>query len=289
MRLLPIAVVVLLGMTGCSDADDGRAPDPTGRETPSSPDDGSTTTSPPDEEPTTPVTVGRFDLPEGPVPADLAALEAEIDAALDDADVADIGPGIGAGEGLMYVSLRLGREHIADALVARYGDKLRVDVGGMPWPLDAADELFTPCEPLPAADAPAGITAKVRPDDTEVEFADAPRGTLVVSNDTDAEVLVGWGGGGVDGYLVRPGTDEPVARFIGARTMELRTTPVPPGGESEPIDLLVGAVSCTPETGTAVQPGRYELVAIVSISGSLESGEYWTLRSERTEIVVSAP
>ena len=64
----------------------------------------------------------------GPVPTDPAAVRAEIEGAVDPGDLA----GIHDISGTVYVSVPLGREEIADGLVARHGDLVRVDVGGIP-------------------------------------------------------------------------------------------------------------------------------------------------------------
>jgi hypothetical protein len=186
--------------------------------------------------------------------------------------------------GTVYVSVRLGREQIADELVARYGDAVRVDVGGISWPLDDADAMFGGCaDPLPAADAAEGLSAEVTPAHDEVEVGETITGTVVLTNATTGPVTFGWGGAGVRGHLVRPGTDRPVGMFVGAETMQFVSTPAPAGGRSEPVPVLAGVVSCTPRAHTAVPPGRYDLVAVLH----LEDGR--TVRSTPVPIVVSTP
>jgi hypothetical protein len=272
MRQILLAVVVLFGMVACSDDGDGDPAKaaPSDRDVPSS-------------ELERPVTAGSYAAPTGPVPTDLAAIRAEIEAAVDEPDLLNIGEGNGPGAGRMYVSLPLGREHIADQLLARYGDVLRVDVGGLPWPLDD-EAMFAGCaDPLPAGDPIEGLSAVLSPGSTEVALGEAVTGSVVLTNATAEPVAFTWGGAGVRGHLVRPGTDEPVGMFIGAETMQLVTTPAPAEGTSEPVALVVGVVSCRPQVHTAVQPGRYDLVTVLH----LEDGR--SVRSAPVEIIVAAP
>jgi len=216
----------------------------------------------------------------GPVPTDPAAVRAEIEGAVDPGDLA----GIHDISGTVYVSVPLGREEIADGLVARHGDLVRVDVGGIPWPLDDADTMFAGCaDPLPAGDAIEGLSAEVTPAHDEVAVGEHVTGTIVLVNATDEPVAFGWGGAGVRGHLVRPGTDRPVAMYVGAETMQYVSTTAPAGGRSEPVPVLAGVVSCAPRTHTAVPPGRYDLVAVLH----LEDGR--TIRSTPVAIVVSTP
>jgi hypothetical protein len=273
MRQLLLAVVVLFGMVACSDDGETRPAQTTPQED-----------EVPSSEAPLRVTAGRYDAPTGPVPADLAGIQAEIEASLDAPDLLNIGEGTGQGAGLMFVYLRLGREHIADQLIARYGDVLRVAVGDMPWPLIEEHRSFDSCaDPLPAGDAIDGLSAKVTVTEDEVKLGEEIAGSVVLTNDTTDPVVFTWGGAGVRGYLVEPGTDEPVGMFTGMETAQLSATPAPAGGESEPIRLVVGVVSCTPTVHTAVPPGRYEVVAVLN----LEDGR--TIRSAPAEVVISLP
>jgi hypothetical protein len=207
-----------------------------------------------------------------------AGVRAEIEGAIGGEDLT----GIHELSGTVYVSVRLGREQVADGLVARYGDAVRVDVGGIPWPLDDTDVMFAACaDPLPAGDAVEGLSAEVTPTHDEVAVGETVTGTVVLTNATGEAVTFGWGGAGVRGHLVRPGTDRPVGIHVGAETMQFVSTPAPAGGRSEPVPVLAGVVSCTPRAHTAVPPGRYDLVAVLH----LEDGR--TVRSRPTPIVVS--
>jgi hypothetical protein len=221
-----------------------------------------------------------FDHLNGPVPTDPAAVRAEIEAAAGRDDLA----GIHEVSGRLFVSLPLGREQIADALVARHGDLVRVDVGGIPWPLDDVDAMFAGCaDPLPGGDAIDGLSAEVTPTHDEVEVGENVTGTVVLTNATREPVTFGWGGAGVRGYLVQPGSDRPVGMYVGAETMQFVSTPAPAGGASKPVPVLAGAASCNPRIHTAVPPGPYDLVAVLH----LEDGR--TVRSARAAIVVSTP
>jgi len=111
-----------------------------------------------------------------------ADVRAEIEGAVDPEDLA----GIHEFSGTVFVSVPLGRERIADDLVARYGDAVRVDVGGISWPLDEADPMFSACaDPLPAGDAVAGLSAEVTPTHDEVAVGENVTGTVVLTNATD--------------------------------------------------------------------------------------------------------
>lgn len=272
MRTLVLFLLTLTTVAACSDGDGERRASSSSSSAPSS--------SSPPEEPMA-VTTGSYDPPEGPVPRDPAAIQTEIRAALDARDHHGIGEGTGPGAGRIYVPLRLGREHIADQLLARYGDRIRVDVGGLPWPLTDTEAFERCADPLPAGDAADGLSATVTPSTTTMELGGELTASVVLRNDTSEPVAFGWGGAGVDGHLVRPGSDEPVGMFVGAQTMQFVTTPAEPGGVSEPVNVVIGLFSCTPELHTAVPPGTYELIVILRLMDER------TIRSEPVEITIT--
>jgi hypothetical protein len=225
-------------------------------------------------------TAGTFDHPDGPPPDDLTATRDEIETGLGPADAV----GIAGGGDTIFVSLRPGREGIADDLLGRFGDRVQVDVGGIPWPMGEVVEALEGCgDPLPAGDEVDGVTAEVTPRAAEVPLGGDITGSVVVTNAGLGPVTVEWGGAGLPAHLMRPGTDAPVGAFLGMQTMQIVHATVAPGTDSEPLPIVVGVTSCTPRNGTAVQPGRYDLVAVVPLADGR------TLRSAPAEITVTAP
>lgn len=220
--------------------------------------------------PNLPVTIGTVDLPAGAAPSDLPRVRSEIEAAVSWRDMVSIGNSFEA----VHVALRPGRERIADALIDRYGGHVQVDVSGIPWPPSQGGVAPKGCNAeLPATGAVRGLSASVAPDRPTFEVGREVTGKVTVLNDTDAAVAVTWGGSGVAGYLLKPGTARPAAVLSGLQTLQLVVNEVPAGTASAPIPVFAGVASCDPGRGTALQPGDYDLVAVVSLAdgGSFSS------------------
>lgn len=244
------------------------------------PPTGPTTTSTVPIDPDVVYTIGTVVLPTGPIPDTPQGINAEILAAVGQEDLAGYvpdhpGPIVG-------IDLQPGREGIAAALVARYGDRISVRVGYLWWPLSPETPPYD-CAPLLAGATPDGVTAELELDRSTVDLGELVTGNLTVQNDSDIEVRVGYGAW-IDGYVVRPGTATPVALFRGPVPLPASSRTAPPGGSTGPMPVVAGVHSCTPLTGTALRPGEYEVIARY---GVMPSGEL--LLSEPVPLTVRVP
>lgn len=209
------------------------------------------------------VTIGTVELPTGPIPDTPQAINAEILAAVALGDLAGYTPDHPGP--VVTIDLLAGREGIADALVARYGDRIAVRVGNLPWP-PATEPPAYDCPTL-VGSAPEGITVELELDRSTVPVGELIRGTVVVRNETATTAGVSYGAW-VVAHVVRRGTTTPVAaNFGGGMPAVLQGADAPPGGVTEPMPAMAGIGSCTPGAGTALQPGDYEVIAVVGVSG----------------------
>ena len=91
---------------------------------------------------------------------------------------------------------------------------------------------------------------------------------MIVRNDSDKDIILNEF---VESYLVDPQTGDLAGVYTGGFPANLVTQPLPAHSSSERLPTFAGVTSCTPSRGTAVQPGRYEVVAIPSVAGDISA------------------
>lgn len=209
-----------------------------------------------------PATRGSLELPDGPAPTAPEAVLAELNPLI---DVADLESTLMLTLDGVAVWLRPGREHLAAAIFERYGETVDLRVGGAPWPADPGAATPSTCSaPIPDASV-AGVDAVLEVADARQRVGEGFEGTLVVHNGSESELRLSFDGNGAEVFVVQPGSNEVEGRYTGARLTRLESQNLPPGATGDPVRAYSGVASCRPEAGTAVQPGQYELVAVVRL------------------------
>lgn len=171
--------------------------------------------------------------------------------------------GNGTGFGLctggpVVVTLRPGREWLAQRLTTTYGTKVVVNIVGVHW--TGHPTRSQNCGDLPKPKAtPKGLTIRYIPRATSVTSGSVFAGTVRFTNAGPGTGSATYGGGSFVAKIVRPGTRDVVGVFSGARTDTLRFVTVSPG-QSEMAPVIGGTERCDGGVGSALPPGKYDVV-----------------------------
>jgi hypothetical protein len=187
------------------------------------------------------------------------------------------------------IELAAWAEAEAGELYRRFGDRVSLTVGALPYPPGRPSR-----RPVPSPERPADLLG---PEEADVGL-DGPavvrsghtlRHGLLVSNRSGAELAVATNGQ-VTAVVVDPGSGEVVGGFAGAQFLPLITFRVPPAG-TERIPLLIGTASFTPRLGYAVPPGNWGLHAtldLVPAGAGRESAERLRRRTPVLPLTITA-
>jgi hypothetical protein len=190
---------------------------------------------------------------------------AELRAAVDQLNASRVRPGtLEVSPGMPYVALGLppGSESLADTLLARHGELLRIEIAGRAYIPTGCDEPKPVVSCPPLTDTPLVFTStvafglEVQPtlrQDLEGE------GTLVIYN-TGNEAIAGYGSGsGGSGIVLDRTTRLMVGAFGGSFTADLHEWRIEPGATLR-FPFRYSAAACGGESAS-LPPGEY-LVSI---------------------------
>src|SRR5215475_643505 len=146
---------------------------------------------------------------------------------------------------------------VAEDLHRRFGNSVRLTVGGLPYPPGRErDRLLDHLLRHPPGELLGQREAEVRLDGpAAVRSGQTLRHGLLLRNLTDRVLLIATNGN-LTAVVVDPRTGQVVGGFAGAQTMPLIMFPVSPG-DTERIPLLIGTASFRPDLGYAVPPGSW--------------------------------
>jgi hypothetical protein len=190
-------------------------------------------------------------------PSRIAQTENEI-RALAGARFAGVGQ---CGRDLLLLTLTPGSEATARQVRDRFGLSVQIMVGLTVW--NGATGRSPRCPPLPAdAVAPPGYTATVDLDSSVVVSGDDLEGRVVVRNTGTTAVRVATVQP-IELQLVVPGTRRVVGTYAGA-IAGTGYAPLLAPGQSQAIPVAAGTARCDGGIGSALPPGRYEAVGLLS-------------------------
>lgn len=177
--------------------------------------------------------------------------------------------GIGqCGRDLLVVTLTPGSEATARQVRDRFGLSVQIMVGLTVW--NGKPGRSPRCPSLPAdAAAPQGYTATVDLDSSVVASGQDLHGHVVVRNTGPTALRVATVQP-IELQLVAPHTRRVVGTYAGA-IAGTGYAPLLAPGQSEAIPVAAGTARCDGGVGSALPPGRYEAVGLLSgptITGS---------------------
>ncbi len=170
--------------------------------------------------------------------------------------------GIGqCAHGLLFLSLTPGSESTARRVRARFGPSVQIMVGFTHW--DGKPGRSPKCPAIPAdAEPQRGITATLHLDTTTIASGANLDGHILFRN-------VGTSPARVDTVqpitveLVKPRTRQVAGAYAGA-VAGTGYSPLLAPGQTQTVQIVGGTGRCDGGIGSAVPPGRYEAVGLVS-------------------------
>ncbi len=169
---------------------------------------------------------------------------------------------IGQGKDVIVVGVAPGEERLAARLLKRFGNKLKVDVGGTRYCRTTA--IRPMCPPLTTAAGPPGLHLRLHLTPTKLSAWAAARGgiraSLVARNDGTTPIKVQPDGQPILASVVRPGTDHVIGEHAGLVLGTALAFTLAPG-EARAIRVAVGTWRCDGHRGTALPPGVYGIRA----------------------------
>ena len=161
---------------------------------------------------------------------------------------------VGNGASSVMVDLLPGREALASRVLARFGDIVEIEIGETVY--CGGPGTSRRCDDVPGSDAlPPGLSLNLRLDRSSIKATEGLGGELVIRNDSPT-LFEMEPGQPLMAEIVLPGTRTVVGTYSGAiagtgYNLTLRN------GQSDKIDVIVGASRCDGEPGSALPPGRY--------------------------------
>jgi hypothetical protein len=169
--------------------------------------------------------------------------------------------GVGESGGHVHVDLRADGEPLAAELRARYGDAVRLRVGGAPYPPSDSPTTSIACDIGAIDEWPQGVSASLDLEDDVIASGKHGRGTVTIINESDERFREELGEPEV-GWVFEQGWNTPVGMFTGAIAGEGRNVDLAPG-EQASLTMVFGTASCDPSQGYALPPGIYDVRAVL--------------------------
>jgi hypothetical protein len=196
-----------------------------------------------------------------PVPPQRIAQTESAVRALAGARFAGIGP---CGRDLLVVTLTPGSEATARQVRDRFGLSVQILVGLTVW--NGKPGRSPRCPPLPAdATAPQGYTATADLDSSVVVSGQDLNGHVEVRNTGTTALRIATVQP-IELQLVVPETRRVVGTYAGA-IAGTGYAPLIAPGQSQAIPIVAGTARCDGGIGSALPPGRYEAVGLMSGPG----------------------
>jgi len=169
---------------------------------------------------------------------------------------------VGQGVGPVEVFLTETEEAMAGELVARYGDAVRVTVGLLPYPLEAASSV---CQAPVGDESPAGLEMTIVPLDEPLTSTGVQPVTFKVQLTNAGDAPIQFVSGTASGTIL-----DANGRVVGsAANIAIEDVGIPVDlspRASTTLPGVVGLASCDPRLGYALPPGEYQLLASVHYS-----------------------
>ncbi|HEY0519974.1 MAG TPA: hypothetical protein VGC84_10825 [Ilumatobacteraceae bacterium] len=196
--------------------------------------------------------------------------------------------GFGVGWQVVDVDLAPGQEARADAIIAKWGNAVRIRFGALPYvPLGCGSQPEpVDCPDVVGADpAVAGIRLTVVPDAPTLNVSDTGTGHVLVENIGTQRFQID-SGIPIVGVLVATGSNRVVGTFNGGIAGVGGGVDLAPG-ETGTIDMLFGAARCDGQPGSGLPPGSYGLRIRLTSEGPADAGAASYL-SDEVPITVTA-
>jgi hypothetical protein len=174
----------------------------------------------------------------------------------------------GIGRGRLNVSVRSGRQDLAQQLLESFGDAVELRVGFLRYPDPALSDTDSPRRSTPVLEQllllPPEVTVSID-DGLEVRSGEHLRSTLHVANDGSDEITI-MTNGNITARIVDPKTGDVVGAYEFAQTAMGRPFRVPPHGSVD-VPLLVGSASTKARLGYSVPPGHWSIDVSLNLVG----------------------
>jgi hypothetical protein len=186
--------------------------------------------------------------------------------------------------GAERITLGADQEPLAADLVRRFGDRIRIQLGHLAYPLDPTSASTCPSADFTTENV--GLSATIVLAESTVQPGDDFKGTVTITNTSDRTIAF-EGGEPVIAFIRRHGELGVVATpesYIAGVGIGAKLKP----GESQTISMVGGTASCDPKIGFALPPGTYEV--ITEVLGPSTSGPNAKLRlwAGPVELVVTS-
>ena len=166
--------------------------------------------------------------------------------------------GVGIAEGTVDLTLMAGDEALAARIARTYGSEVTIGVGLTSY--CGGPGLSPVCPPMPNGNLlPTGLSLTLVLQHTSIRSGALGSGDLVVHEGGPGTFTMDTGQP-ITAELVRPGTRKVVGTYdagIGGTGYGPNLT----AGQSEQVPVVWGAARCDGGIGSAVPPGRYEVLA----------------------------
>jgi hypothetical protein len=171
---------------------------------------------------------------------------------------------VGLGGSTVDIGLMAGREALAARVAKMFGPKVSITVGLTSY--CGGPGRSPVCSSMPRGDhLPSGLNLKLKVEHPTVKTGDFANATLVVSEGGPGTFQMDTGQPLV-AQVVRPGTRHVVGTYdagIGGTGYGSRLEP----GQIERIPIVFGTARCDGGLGSAMPPGRYDVVVYMHQEG----------------------
>jgi hypothetical protein len=184
----------------------------------------------------------------------------------DQVDVATAGQflSVGIGSSTVEVGLMAGREALAARIAQMFGPKVSITVGLTSY--CGGTGRSPACSAMPVGDPlPSGLTLRLALKHAKIKTGDFGDATLTAHEDGPGTFQMDTGQPLV-AQVVRPGTKKVVGTFDGGIAGTGYGPKIGPG-QDETVPVVFGTTRCDGGLGSAMPPGRYDVVMYMHPEG----------------------